>query len=107
WAYISTSRPIADPALQWQERLGGVPKSVTILDRIVVVEHSESVEARNRTTGKRLWEAKSDWATVAGPPERPVVVSGTLLAKGYEVRDGITGLVLRKDEHAAAVWSYA
>jgi outer membrane protein assembly factor BamB len=107
WAFISTSRPIADPALQWQERLGGVPKSVTVLDRAVVVEHSESVEALNRSTGRRLWEAKSDWATVAGPPDASVVVSGTLLKKGYEVRDTASGLLQWKDDKASAVWSYA
>lgn len=107
WAWLSTSRPIADPALQWQERLGGVPKSVTVLDRIVVVEHRESVEALNRSTGRRLWEAKADWAAVAGPPDASVVVSGTLLKKGYEVREAATGLLLRKDERAAAVWNFA
>jgi hypothetical protein len=107
WSWLSTSRPIADPALQWQQRLGGVPRSVTVLDRIVVVEQGESVEARTRAGGRRIWEAKSDWATVAGPPERAVVVSGTLLTKGYEVRDAVSGLLLRKDDHAAAVWSFA
>lgn len=107
WAFLSTSRPISDPALQWQQRLGGVPKSVTILDRLVIVEHSDSVEARSRVTGKALWQAKSDWATVAGPPERAVVVSGTLLRKGYEVRDATTGILIRKDDRAAAVWSYS
>jgi PQQ-like domain len=107
WTFVSTSRPIADPALQWQQRLGGAPKSVTVLDRIVVVEQRESVEARVRASGRRLWEAKSDWATVAGTPDQTVVVSGTLLTKGYEVRDAVTGLLLRKDDRASAVWSFA
>jgi outer membrane protein assembly factor BamB len=105
--WLTTSRPLSDPALTWQERLGGAPKSVTIVDRVVVVEQRESVEARSRATGKRLWEAKSDWATVAGPAQHPVVVSGILLKKGYEVRDPVTGLVLRRDDKASAVWSFA
>ncbi len=107
WAFISTSRPIADPALQWQQRLGGVPRSVTVLDRLVVVEQSDSVEVRSRATGRRLWDTKSDWATVVGEPDRSVVVSGTLLRKGYEVRDAATGQLLRKDDRAEAVWSFA
>ncbi|GIH11728.1 hypothetical protein Rhe02_97950 [Rhizocola hellebori] len=107
WAWFSESRPLAEPALQWQERLGGVPKTVTILDRFVVVEQRESVEVRTRLAGRRVWEAKADWATVAGSPEREVVVSGTLLKKGYEVRDPATGRVIRTDDKAAAVWSFS
>jgi hypothetical protein len=107
WDWFSTSRPLAEPALQWQERLGGVPKSVAILDRFVVVEQRESVEVRTRAAGKRVWEAKADWATVAGSAEREVVISGILLKKGYDVRDPATGKVIWRDEKAAAVWSYA
>jgi hypothetical protein len=44
---------------------------------------------------------------VAGPPDASVVVSGTLLKKGYEVRETATGILVRKDDRASAVWSYA
>ncbi len=107
WDWFSASRPLADPALQWQDRLGGVPKTVTLLDRFVVVEQRETVEVRTRTGGKRVWEAKADWAAVAGPAQREVVVSGILLQKGYEVRDPATGKVMWHDTKAAAVWSYS
>jgi hypothetical protein len=107
WDWMSRSRPLAEPAVHWQERLGGVPKSVTLLDRFVVVEQRESVEVRQRASGRRVWETKADWAAVAGSPERAVVVSGALLKKGYEVRDPATGLVLRRDDKASAVWSFA
>lgn len=106
-AWLTTSQPLADPALPWQERLGGVPKSLTLLDRFVVVEQRESVEVRSRSSGRRIWQTKSDWATVAGPPERTVVVSGMLLKKGFEVRDAATGMVLRRDTRALAVWSFS
>src|SRR5689334_9025095 len=84
WDWFSESRPLADPALQWQERLGAVPKTVTLLDRFVVVEQRESVEVRTRQAGQRVWEAKADWAAVAGAEGHEVVVSGILLTKGYE-----------------------
>jgi outer membrane protein assembly factor BamB len=107
WDWINRSRPLSEPAVQWQERLGGTPRSVTLLERFIVIEQPESVEVRQRGTGRRVWETKSDWAAVAGSASRPVVVSGTLLKKGYEVRDAGTGLVLRRDEKASAVWSFA
>ncbi|WP_020520733.1 outer membrane protein assembly factor BamB family protein [Catelliglobosispora koreensis] len=106
WDWMTRSRPLAEPAVHWQERLGGVPTTVTLLDRFVVVEQRESVEVRQRASGRRVWETKADWAAIAGPPGRTVVVSGTLLKKGYEVRDAATGMVLRKDDKASAVWSF-
>lgn len=107
WAWIDKSRPLSDPGTAWQERLGGVPRSVSVLERFIVVEQRESVEVRTREGGRRLWETPADWATIAGPAEREVVISGKLLKKGYEVRDPASGRVLRKDEKASAVWSFA
>jgi outer membrane protein assembly factor BamB len=102
WEWLNKSRPLSDPLTTWQERLGGVPRNVTVLEKYVVIEHADSVEVRNRTTGRKLWQAKSDWAAVAAG----TVVSGTLLKKGYEVRDAGTGAVLRRDDKASAVWTY-
>jgi outer membrane protein assembly factor BamB len=102
WDWIDKSRPLSDPLTNWQERLGGVPKTVTVLEKYVVVEHRESVEVRSRTTGRQLWQTKADWAAVANGS----IVSGTLLKKGYEVRDPGSGVVIRRDDKAAAVWTF-
>ena len=102
WDWINTSRPLSDPVTAWQERLLGVPKSVTVLDSYVVIEHRESVEVRNRASGRQLWQTKADWAAVADG----FVVVGTLLTKGYEVRDTSSGAVVRRDSKASAVWTF-
>ncbi|HZM76464.1 MAG TPA: hypothetical protein VFC19_12090 [Candidatus Limnocylindrales bacterium] len=102
WDWINTSRPLSDPNTAWQERLLGVPKSVTVLDRYVVIEHRDSVEVRNRASGRQLWQTKADWAAVAGG----LVVIGTLLTKGYEVRETSSGAVIRRDTRASAVWTF-
>ncbi|WP_212839981.1 hypothetical protein [Catellatospora sp. IY07-71] len=106
WNWINTSGPIADPAARWQERLGGTPQTVTLLPDHIVVEHRDSVEALSRGSGRRVWSTPADWAAVAGPPERTVVVAGKLLVKGYQVIDPATGLVIRRDEKASAVWTF-
>lgn len=103
WAWINTGRPLSDPGTAWQERLGGVPKNVTVLENYVVIEHAGSVEVRSRQTGRRLWETKADWSAVAGDS----IIAGTLLVKGYEVRDPASGAVVRRDDKAAAVWTFA
>lgn len=102
WDWINTSRPLADPNTEWQERLGGVPKTVTVLDSYVIIEHRESVEVRSRASGRQLWQTKADWAAVANG----LVVVGTLLEKGYEVRETSSGAVIRRDDRAAAVWTF-
>lgn len=107
WNWINTSGPLADPPTQWQERLGGVPQTVTVVDKYVVIEQRDKVEVRSRSTGRQLWSTPADWAAVAGPPGRTVVVAGKLLVKGYQVIDPATGAVIRRDERASAVWSYA
>jgi hypothetical protein len=75
-------------------------------DNIVVVEQRESVEGRSLSTGVRLWSTPSDWAAVAGPAGRTVVITGKLLTKGYFVLDPRTGASLRHDERSVAVWTY-
>jgi len=102
WDWINTSRPLSEPNTAWQERLGGVPKTVTVLDRYVVIEHRESVEVRNRASGRQLWQTKADWAAIANG----LVVVGTLLKKGYEVRETSSGAVIRRDDKASAVWTF-
>lgn len=103
WTWINTSSPLSEPEADWQERLGGVPTTVTLLEDHVVIEHRRSVEVRSRSTGRQIWETDADWAAVSGGK----VISGRLLVKGYEVRDPASGAVIRKDEHAAAVWTFA
>ncbi|GHJ46391.1 hypothetical protein Cs7R123_37330 [Catellatospora sp. TT07R-123] len=107
WNWISTSGPIADPPARWQERLGGSPQHVALLEQHVVIEHRDMVEVRSRLSGRQIWQTPADWAAVAGPPARTVVVAGKLLVKGYQVIDPATGAVLRRDERAAAVWTFA
>jgi outer membrane protein assembly factor BamB len=104
--WVNRSGPMSTPEAAWQQRLGGVPTSVTITSRAVVVEHRTSVEARSLLTGDRLWETKADWGAVAGDGTDAVVVVGTLLTKGYEVLDPSSGAVRRRDAEAVAVWTY-
>jgi outer membrane protein assembly factor BamB len=103
WDWVNTERPLSEPDSLWQEKLDGVPKNVYLLEKHAVLEHGGSVEVRSRSTGRQVWKSDADWAATAGG----YVVSGKLLVKGYEVRDPATGAVVRKDEKAAAVWTFA
>jgi len=108
WDWINTSATLADPGPRWQERLGGRPSSVLSADGVAIVEQrGESVEGRSLTTGARLWSTEADWTAVAGPAGRTVVITGKLLVKGYRVLDPVTGLQLRKNDRAAAVWTWS
>ncbi|SBT52383.1 PQQ-like domain-containing protein [Micromonospora narathiwatensis] len=106
WDWIDRSKPISEPDVVWQQRVGGTPKSVTIAGDTVIVEQRTRVEARSLTTGSQLWERKADWAAVAGGDRDPVVAVGKLLVKGYELLDPSTGAVRRRDDEAVAVWTY-
>lgn len=106
WEWVNRSQPLSTPDVTWQQRIGGTPKSVTITDRAVVIEHRTTVEALSLTAGAQLWERKADWAAVAGSAEQQVVVTGKLLTKGYQVLDPATGTVRRSDSEAVAVWTY-
>ncbi|TDB74437.1 hypothetical protein E1182_19205 [Micromonospora sp. KC721] len=106
WDWVGSRKPISEPDVVWQQRVGGTPKSVTIAGDTVVVEQRTRVEARNLTTGTQLWERKADWAAVAGGDRDAVVAVGKLLVKGYELLDPATGVVRRRDDDAVAVWTY-
>jgi outer membrane protein assembly factor BamB len=107
WDWINTSATLSDPPPKWQERLGGRPKAVMAAENMVLVEQRESVEGRTLVGGVRLWQQPADWAAIAGPAGRTVVVTGKLLTKGYTVLDPRTGNQIRKDDKALAVWTYA
>lgn len=106
WRWVNQSAPLATPAVAWQQRLGGTPVSVTVVDNSVVVEHRTTVEARGLAGGVRLWERDADWAAVAGDGDSAVVVTGELLVKGYDVVDPNSGAVHRHDAEAVAVWTF-
>lgn len=106
WDWVDRSKPISEPDVVWQQRVGGTPKSVTIAGDTVIVEQRTRVEARSLATGTQLWERKADWAAVAGGDRDPVVAVGKLLVKGYELLDPATGVVRRHDDQAVAVWTY-
>jgi hypothetical protein len=107
WDWINTSATLADPAPRWQDRLGGRPTSILTADGVVVVEQRESVEGRSLSTGTKLWNSDADWTAVAGPAGGAVVITGKLLVKGYRVLDPRTGAQLRKNDRAAAVWTWS
>lgn len=107
WDWINTSATLSDPAPRWQVRLGGRPKTVMTAENMVLVEQRESVEGRSLSSGVRVWQEPADWAAIAGPSGRTVVVTGKLLTKGYTVFDPRTGAQLRRDTRALAVWTYA
>ncbi|GAB1643421.1 hypothetical protein [Krasilnikovia sp. MM14-A1259] len=106
WSWLDRSEPIAPGAAQWQARLGGTPRSITIADDAVVVEYRTSIEAYGVGAGVRLWKSDADWSAVAGTGANTVVVTGRLLTKGYQVLDPRTGAVRRADSAATAVWTY-
>ncbi|MDG4828113.1 PQQ-binding-like beta-propeller repeat protein [Solwaraspora sp. WMMD1047] len=106
WEWVNRSRPLSEPDVVWQQRVGGTPKSVTIAGDTVIVEHRTRVEALSLATGSKLWERKVDWSAVAGDAADPVVAVGKLLTKGYELLDPKTGAVRRKDTSAVGVWTY-
>lgn len=107
WDWINTSATLADPEPRWQERLGGKPSGILTADGYVVVEQREEVEVRSLSTGVRVWSADADWITVAGPPGRTVVITGKLLVKGYRVLDPRNGSEIRRNDKAAAVWTWS
>lgn len=106
WDAVNRSRPISEPDVTWQRRIGGTPKSVTVAGDTVVVEQRTRVEGLSLATGAPLWERKADWAAVAGDGRDAVVAVGKLLVKGYELLDPATGAVRRRDNEAVAVWTY-
>jgi outer membrane protein assembly factor BamB len=107
WNWVNTSSPIAAGASQWQQRLGGSPQDITIAGSAVIVSYHTSVEAYGLGAGVRLWQSDADWAAVAGDTGDAVVVTGRLLTKGYQVLEPRTGVLLRRDTRATAVWTYA
>jgi outer membrane protein assembly factor BamB len=106
FTWVNHSGPLSNPDVLWQQRLGGVPTSVTVTGQAIVVEQRTTVEARSPVNGDRLWEAKADWSAVAGGETDAVVVVGKLLEKGYEVIDPASGAVRRRDSEAVAVWTF-
>ena len=107
WGWISATDPVAPGVAQWQASLGGAPQSIRIAGDSVIVEYRTSVEAYGLGGGVRLWKSDADWAATAGAPDEPVVVTGRLLTKGYQVLDPRTGAVRRTDTRATAVWAYS
>ena len=106
WDWVDRSKPISEPDVVWQQRVGGTPRSVTIAGDTVIVEQRTRIEARKLADGSQLWERKADWSAVAGSGRESVVAVGKLLDKGYEVIDPTTGVTRRRDERAIAVWTY-
>jgi hypothetical protein len=106
WKWVNQSQPLSSPAVAWQQRLGGSPKSVVVAGNAVVVEHRTTVEARGLSSGVRLWQRNADWGAVAGENGDAVVVTGQLLVKGYDVVDPLSGAVRRHDSQAVAVWTF-
>ncbi len=106
WDWVDRSKPISEPDVVWQQRVGGTPRSVTIAGDTVIVEQRTRVEARSLADGRQLWERKADWSAVAGGDRDPVVAVGKLLDKGYEVLDPVSGVTRRRDDRAIAVWTY-
>lgn len=106
WDWVNRSQPLSQPDVTWQQRIGGTPRSVTVTERAIVIEHRLKVEGRSITSGNQVWERKADWAAVAGEGTDQVVATGELLKKGYQVLNPATGAVLRADDAAVAVWSY-
>ncbi|MEO3742438.1 PQQ-binding-like beta-propeller repeat protein [Plantactinospora sp. B5E13] len=106
WDWVNRDRPLSEPDVVWQQRIGGTPQDVTIAGNTVVIRYRTRIEARSLATGLRLWERKADWAAVAGGDRDPVIAAGKLLSKGYELLDPETGAVRRKDTSASGVWTY-
>jgi hypothetical protein len=106
WAWVNTSEPIASGAARWQQSIGGSPQSVSIAGDAVIVEYRTSIDAYGLTAGVKLWHSDADWAAIAGSGTDPVVVTGRLLKKGYQVLDPRTGMIRRADTAATAVWTY-
>ena len=110
WEWVNRERPIA-PDLAWQERLSGRPSAVVTAGDHFAILLGTSAELRQTGTGIRTaprsgqdWPAS--WMVVAGTGSDAVVVTGTLLSHGYEMRDAGTGGLIHRDEEAVAVWGY-
>lgn len=109
WEWIDRDQPLAED-LRWQERLGGRPSSVVAAGNALAVDLGTEVQLRSRLTGRVIRSGfeetlQADWMAVAGDGSEAVVVTGTLLEKGYEVRNPL-GQVIRRDEEAVAVWTF-
>lgn len=110
WAWVSQDRPLA-AGLEWQDRLGAKPSSVTAAGDVIAVAAGRSGEVRKQSDGTLVVplggaDRSADWVAVAGSGGDTVVVAGERMSKGYEVRDAGSGAVLHTDEEAVAVWTY-
>ncbi|GAB7049641.1 PQQ-binding-like beta-propeller repeat protein [Catenuloplanes indicus] len=107
WAWVNQSGTLAEPAPLWQQRVGALPRTVTIAGSAVIVDRGDAVEGRALATGGVAWEKTGiSWNAVAGDGAGAVVLTGELLTKGYQVLNPGDGSVLRTSTDAVGVWTY-
>jgi hypothetical protein len=106
WVQNVTVRKLATPGTAWTVRAGDEPRSATVLNRAIIVSTEGSVEARDPSTGAKLWTQADSWAGVAGGVS-PVVVVGRPVGSGFDVYDPVSGIRLWQSNGKAGVWTYA
>jgi hypothetical protein len=98
----SLSRP--EPA--WKARAPERPEYAVVAGRTVIVIMPGAVEARQASSGDKIWSRAVPWASVAGEGSSAVVVAGRENRHGFEVIDPDTGAVRWNDGEAVGVWTY-
>lgn len=110
WAWLDRERPLA-PDLVWQERVGSRPAAAATAGSTVTVAAGGNTQVRDRGTGALVGprddqEWSADFALAAGDSGNAVVITGSRVGGGYEVRDPGSGRVIHQDEDAVAVWTF-
>ncbi|MFI5840383.1 hypothetical protein ACIA8K_11820 [Catenuloplanes sp. NPDC051500] len=106
-AWVNQSGTLSEPAPLWQQRVGALPRTVTIAGGAVIVDRGDAVEGRAIASGGVAWEKTGiSWNAVAGDGNDAVVLTGELLVKGYQVINPANGTVLRQSTDAIGVWTY-
>ena len=106
WVENVTVRKLSTPGTAWTVRAGDEPESATVLSRAIVVSTEGTVEARDPSTGAKLWTQADSWAAVAGS-DSPVVVVGRPVGSGFDVYEPVSGIRLWQSGGKAGVWTYA
>lgn len=106
WLENVSVRKLATPGTAWTVRSGDEPTSATVLTRAIIVSTEGSVEARDPSTGARIWTQADSWAGVAGG-QSPVVVVGRPVGSGFDVYDPGSGVRLWQSGGKAGIWPYS
>ena len=106
WIANVSAGPLSKPETTWVKRAGNEPTTAAVVGNFVVVSTKGSVETHSLYNGEKVWSKPAAWALVAGS-DRPVVIVGRPVQKGFDVYDVTTGILQWQRTENLGVWAYA